>query len=102
MNNDALSQHKFYDQCNKCQNLIIFNKNIVDKYGIILGVLSSLKTTISRKWLQSYYTDNFNSKLGDDVYSKLRNKCRVGEFFSELVVRLLNDLEEKEKATLKN
>jgi predicted CopG family antitoxin len=35
--------------------------------------------------------------LRDDVYSRLRNKGRFGESFSELVARLLNDLEEEEE-----
>ena len=34
--------------------------------------------------------------LRDDVYSKLRNKGRFGESFSELVARLLNDLDVEE------
>jgi len=34
--------------------------------------------------------------LRDDVYSKLRNRGRFGESFSELVARLLNDLDEEE------
>ena len=102
MNNNALPQHKHYDQCYNSQDLIIFNKNIFDKYGTILGLPGSLKTTAFRKWLQTYYTDNFNSKLGDDIYSKLRNKGRFGQSFSELVTCLLNDLEEEEKEIINN
>jgi predicted CopG family antitoxin len=33
--------------------------------------------------------------LREDVYSRLRDKGRFGESFSELVSRLLNDLQER-------
>jgi hypothetical protein len=37
-----------------------------------------------------------NVGLRDDVYTRLRNKGRFGESFSELVTRILNDLEEED------
>ncbi|HET6717053.1 MAG TPA: antitoxin VapB family protein [Nitrososphaeraceae archaeon] len=40
--------------------------------------------------------------LRDDVYSRLRNRGRFGESFSELVARLLNDLEEEEEEIINN
>jgi predicted CopG family antitoxin len=40
--------------------------------------------------------------LRDDVYSRLRNRGRFGESFSELVARLLNDLEVEEGEIINN
>ncbi|HKG86830.1 MAG TPA: antitoxin VapB family protein [Nitrososphaeraceae archaeon] len=40
--------------------------------------------------------------LRDDVYIRLRNRGRFGESFSELVARLLNDLEEGEEEIINN
>jgi predicted CopG family antitoxin len=40
--------------------------------------------------------------LRDDVYSRLRDKGRFGESFSELVARLLNNLEEGKEEIIDN
>jgi predicted CopG family antitoxin len=40
--------------------------------------------------------------LREDVYSRLRDKGRFGESFSELVARLLNNLEEEEVEIIDN
>jgi predicted CopG family antitoxin len=40
--------------------------------------------------------------LREEVYSRLRDKGKFGESFSELVARLLNDLEEEEEDTINN
>ena len=40
--------------------------------------------------------------LREDVYARLRDKGRFGESFSELVARLLNDLEEEEEEIINN
>jgi len=102
MNNNALLQHKHDDHYDKCQDLIIFNKKIADKYGTILGLLSLVKTTAFEKLPQIYHTYNYNSKLEDDVFRNLRNKGGFGESFSELVARLLNNLEKEEEETINN
>jgi predicted CopG family antitoxin len=40
--------------------------------------------------------------LREDVYSRLRDKGKFGQSFSELVARLLKDLEEEEKKIINN
>jgi predicted CopG family antitoxin len=40
--------------------------------------------------------------LREDVYVRLKDKGRFGESFSELVGRLLNDLEEEEEGIINN
>jgi predicted CopG family antitoxin len=40
--------------------------------------------------------------IREDVYSRLRDKGKFGESFSELIARLLNNLEEQEEETINN
>ena len=40
--------------------------------------------------------------IREDVYSRLRDKGKFGESFSELISRLLNNLEEEEEETINN
>jgi predicted CopG family antitoxin len=40
--------------------------------------------------------------IREDVYSRLRDKGKFGESFSELIARLLNNLEEEEEETINN
>ena len=40
--------------------------------------------------------------LKEDVYVRLKDKGRFGESFSELIARLLNDLEEEEEEIINN
>jgi predicted CopG family antitoxin len=40
--------------------------------------------------------------IREDVYSRLRDKGKFGESFSELIARLLNNLEEEGEETINN